>query len=101
MSIITTSAFAAAEFQAVAPAIPIFQSGDVMTAMKSLAHEHLYVWTGMNSGLFGGATGTIDVARIGGTYVPIIIGALVSKYLGKYVNPTIKQLPFVGKKLRL
>jgi hypothetical protein len=36
-----------------------------------------------------------------GTYAPMVIAGLVSKYAGKYVNPTLRRLPFIGNKVKL
>jgi len=100
ISILGAATFGVAELRAIEPSIPMIQSGDVMGSLKSLAHEHLATYTGFESGLFGGS-GTWRLERAVATWLPIVIGGLASKYLGKYVNPTIKRLPFIGKKLRL
>lgn len=100
ISIINTATFAAAEIQALMPSIPIIQSGDFQNGLKSLAHEHLATWTGYESGLFGG-NGRWNATRAMSTWVPIFIGALASRYLGKYVNNSLAAIPFIGKKLKL
>ena len=101
LSIINASTIGAAEIQAVMPAIPILKSGDWENGLKSLAHEHLYTWTGVNSGLFGGQAGTWSMGRMFQTWAPIVIGALASRALGKYVNPTISKVPLIGKYVKL
>ena len=35
------------------------------------------------------------------TYGPVVVGSLVSRYGGKFVNPTIRKLPFIGSKIKL
>ena len=71
-----------------------------MMAAKSLVHEHLATWTGYKSNLFGGQ-GRLNTDRLIRTYTPIIIGAIASRMLGRYVNPAIKRLPFIGGKIKL
>jgi hypothetical protein len=90
-----------AEIQAITPSIPYLQQGNMTVALQSLAHEHLYVWTGMESGLFGTRAGNWSYSRFAATYAPIIIGAIMSRYLGRYVNPTLRKLPIIGGKVRL
>lgn len=36
-----------------------------------------------------------------GTYGPVVVGALVSKFAGKFVNPSLSKIPFIGKYVRL
>ena len=36
-----------------------------------------------------------------GTYLPIVAAVLVSKFAGKFVNPSIAKIPFVGKYIKL
>jgi len=31
------------------------------------------------------------------TYTPIIIGGLVSKFAGKFINPHLRKVPLIGK----
>lgn len=35
------------------------------------------------------------------TWGPVVVGSLVSRYAGRFVNPTLSKLPVIGKRIRL
>lgn len=46
-------------------------------------------------------TGKFQTSWAINTYTPIIASVLVSRLLGRYVNPTLKRVPMIGRYLRL
>lgn len=60
-----------------------------------LLRDELLTFTG-----FDNSTGNWDIMRAKGLQT-MILTTLVSRLVGKYVNPTLRSVPLIGKKLRL
>ena len=99
--ILTTAAVAGNELVALSPTIALAEShAPPMDILKSFFHEHIVHWTGLHINMYGEGY-SWDYMKPIYSVGSVVATGLVGKAAGKYVNPTIKKIPLLGKYIKL